>query len=251
MTVRIRVNSVRQAVYWLSPNRWPEAVRRLRHGRRARRWCNETVTTWEPAVRFRPNFPDEVAAANRRIAETPMRFGGAGNLDLLYGLCEELQARRVVETGVAYGWSSLAILASIVKRDGHLWSTDLLYPYLRGADYVGIAVPDTFRHAWTLLSGPDSSQLPVALAAAGPGTLDLAHYDSDKSYAGASWGYAQLYEALRPGGVLVADDIDDHLGFRDFTEQVGVEPTVIAYGGTHQGVIWKPNPGGVRDQWSG
>ncbi len=236
-----RVNSVRHVMFWLLPANWPEAVRRLRDARPARRWCRQHAVHWKPTDSFERTFPDEVAEARLRVVAAPLRFGGSGNVDLIYELCEEIEARRVVETGVAYGWSSLAILTSIVPRGGHLWSTDLPYPYLRGAEWVGVAVPNIYRDYWTLLSGPDREQLPVALAAAGPGTLDLAHYDSDKSYAGASWGYAQLYEALRPGGVLVADDIDDHLGFRDFTEQVGVEPTVIAYGGGHQGVIRKPS----------
>ena len=37
-------------------------------------------------------------------------MGGAANLDLLYHLVRGLEARCVLETGVAYGWSSLSIL---------------------------------------------------------------------------------------------------------------------------------------------
>jgi hypothetical protein len=36
-----------------------------------------------------------------------------------------------------------------------------------------------------------------------------------------------LWRALCPGGVLISDDINDNLGFRDFANKVGVKPQVV------------------------
>ena len=48
----------------------------------------------------------------------PYNLGGEGNLPILYAICESIKASQVIETGVAYGWSSLSILLSISKREG-------------------------------------------------------------------------------------------------------------------------------------
>jgi predicted O-methyltransferase YrrM len=233
----VRILSARHLAHWANPVHLPEVVRRVRRRRAGVRWAREHAAVRPSSGAIKRRHGRELDAAKRRVQAVPARFGGRANIDLIYDLCEELEAVRVVETGVAYGWSSLAALLSISTRNGHVWSTDLPYPF---ADrrLVGIAVPEDLRPFWTLLVGPDREMLPLALAEAG--TVDVAHYDSDKSYEGARWAYRQLYHALRPGGVLVADDVDDHVGFRDFTEEVGLSPTVIAFKDRHQGLVVKP-----------
>lgn len=232
----MKLNSLRQAAYWAHPKRWREALRRVMHAKRAGAWCRQHGQPRVATRRVAEEHPEAFAEASARVEATRPRLGGAGNLDLLYELCEDLEAVHVIETGVAHGWSSLAVLLSISRRDGHLWSTDLPYPYLpNAAAAVGVAVPDELRSHWTLLSGTDRIHLESAVAEAGQ--IDLAHYDSDKSYAGARWAYGVLYAALRPGGVLIADDIGDHLAFRDFAAEVGVESEVIANDDKFQGIL--------------
>nr|MBA2347914.1 class I SAM-dependent methyltransferase [Solirubrobacterales bacterium] len=73
--------------------------------------------------------PRDVDAAARRVHTSGFTLGGPGNTRLLYHLVRGLDARGVIETGVAYGWSSLAIL--LAQRDlggGALTSTDMPYP---------------------------------------------------------------------------------------------------------------------------
>ena len=175
-------------------------------------------------------------------------MGGGGNIDLLYELVlqysdpalDERSTGRVVETGIAAGWSSLAILLALKPRAGELWSTDLPYPFLKGAaDWVGCAVPEDLTGSWHIHRGADRDVLPKVLAAAG--RIDLAHYDSDKSYSGALWAYGELWRALRSGGILVADDIGDHLAFRDFSASVEVRPTLVRDGNKFQGMLVKPD----------
>ncbi len=190
---------------------------------------------------------EDLDEADRRTRASGFTAGGPANLGLLYDLVLDVTdpssdpraTGRIVETGVAAGWSSLAILLALGRTRGRLWSTDLLYPYLSdGAAWVGVAVPDRLRAAWTLVEGADRDVLPGVLAESAP--IDLAHYDSDKSYDGARWAYELLWDALRPGGVLVADDVGDHLAFRDFSRRVGVSGSVIRDGKKFQGVLVRP-----------
>lgn len=247
----MRVLSARHLVYWLAPRRWPEAARRLRGARAGAAWCaHRSVSNAEAlaglGLDVRPNsfeteFPELISEARRRVIECPHRLGGSGNLDLLFALCRTTGARRVVETGVAYGWSSLAILLALAPEDDALLcSTDLAYAHLGMANeaWVGVAVPAELRARWKLFRGPDREVLPDAIAAAAP--LDLAHYDSDKSTSGRRWAYEVLWEALRPGGILVSDDVQDNLAFRDFSVAVGIEPVVVQHEGKYQGILRRP-----------
>ena len=140
------------------------------------------------------------ADAQARESQTGMELlSGPANLELLYHLTRHLPARRAVETGVSYGWSSLAILlAQESIGGGTLISTDMPYPRVGNEPHVGSAVPDRLRKSWTLIRQPDRPALPRALAEIGE--IDLAHYDSDKTYAGQSWAFRKIWAALRPRG---------------------------------------------------
>ena len=182
---------------------------------------------------------DSLAAARARAASCPTKMGGEGHLGLLYSCAELTQALRVLETGVAYGWSSYAILRSLQNRPGaHLASTDMPYVKLNLEDYVGVVVPDELRQQWTLIRQADRQGLPKALAQLG--RLDLCHYDSDKSYQGRMWAYPILWDSLRSGGILISDDIQDNAGFKDFVKTISAEWYVAEHLGKYVGVIRKP-----------
>ena len=77
-------------------------------------------------------------------------MGGASNIELLYYLAEHLKAENVIETGVAYGWSALAILLSLSSRkNARLISTDMPYPGLDNSKYVGCVIPNDLKGKWT------------------------------------------------------------------------------------------------------
>lgn len=164
--------------------------------------------------------------AVKRAALSSVKMGGAAALELLYHAVISTGATRVIETGVAYGWSSLATLAALRETDGALVSVDMPYPKANNEPFVGIVVPDDLRSRWTLIRRPDRGGLVRAIAKIG-GTIDLCHYDSDKSYTGRMYGYGLLWKALRSGGLFISDDIVDNFGFRDFCDREGVTPTVI------------------------
>jgi predicted O-methyltransferase YrrM len=185
--------------------------------------------------------PAIFAEAAARDRSTGMEsLSGPANLQLLYHMVRNLPARRVVETGVSYGWSSLAILLALESQGGGiLISTDMPYPRVGNEPLVGLAVPDHLRTSWTIIRRPDRPALPRALAEFGD--IDLAHYDSDKTYAGQSWAFPKMWEALRPHGVLIADDIHHQRAFRDFASHTGVEPIVVQCDAKLIGVIRKPD----------
>lgn len=184
---------------------------------------------------------DRLAEANARVRQCPVKMGGAGDIRLLYFACEAIGAMCVLETGVAYGWSSLAVLSSLSKRErGLLTSIDMPYPKLNNSDWVGVAVPADLREQWRLLRQPDRNGIKKALTVQ-KGALDLCHYDSDKSYYGRRWAYPLLWNALRPGGVFISDDIQDNFAFRDFSEATEARFWVLESQGKFVGICVKPS----------
>ena len=171
-------------------------------------------------------------------------MGASADLELIYYLARHIDARRVIETGVAYGWSSLALLLSISdQREGILVSTDMPY-VLRGGDaFVGCVVPESLRSGWVIFRYPDHEGLPRALKRVPE--IDLCHYDSHKSYEARMWAYPMLWAALRSGGIFISDDIGDDQGFRDFSDQNHLHPIVVASPDTdghrrYVGILQKP-----------
>jgi hypothetical protein len=183
-------------------------------------------------------YPNEFHFASQQVEITPFQMGGAGNMNLLYNICETIQAQYVAETGVAYGWSSLSILLSISKRkDSLLISTDMPYAKMGNQNSVGVVVPPHLRKNWLLIQESDISGLSKGLKKTG--CLDVVHYDSDKSYLGRMKTYPVLYDKLRRGGVFISDDIQDNIGFKDFCEKLKIIPTIISFEGKYIGVFIK------------
>ncbi|UOE41368.1 class I SAM-dependent methyltransferase [Chryseobacterium suipulveris] len=186
---------------------------------------------------FSELFPNELSTANQKEKECPIKMGGAGALELIYYACEFTQAKNVVETGVAYGWSSFAALLSLTKRNGTLYSSDMPYLGQNGDQYVGYVVPENLKKNWKLFRHADRESLPKIFGETPE--FDVVHYDSDKAYEGMSWAYSQLYPRLRKGGVFISDDINDNSAFQDFCEKNGIEPTVVDFEGKFVGVFVK------------
>ncbi len=174
-----------------------------------------------------------------RVAQSGVEMGGAGDLDLIHRAILATGARKAIETGVAYGWSSLAALSALEQTDGQLFSVDMPYPKAGSEGFVGVAVPERLRGRWTLVRQPDRNGIRKALALAG-GRVDLVHYDSDNSYAGREWAFPILWQALNPGGLFISDDIQDNFGFRDFAVSLGLPFAVTESDGKFVGLIRKP-----------
>ena len=213
-------------------------------------WCRAVVAPVDELVAqgfvavdaptLSANHGTELQEAAVRFAAAGGTMGGPAHLDVLYRVTRHLNPSVVVETGVAAGWSSLAILLSLAEEDadGRLWSADMPYPKRDNERFVGCVVPADLQSRWELVRCADRDALPQILSSCG--RVDFAHYDSDKSISGRSFGYRTLWAALRDGGVLMSDDIEDNLAFRDFVETVGRRALVIRKDGdNYAGLIRK------------
>lgn len=209
-------------------------------------WASSNAVSQETAISdlfgikmksFEELFPAELKEAKRKEQECPIKMGGAGALELIYHACEFTEAKAVVETGVAYGWSSLAALLSLEKRNGMLYSSDMPYLGQDGDKYVGYIVPENLKSGWKLFRHADKESLPKIFAESKE--FDVVHYDSDKAYNGMFWAYKELYGKLRKGGVFISDDINDNSAFQDFCEEQHIKPTVISFEGKYIGVFVK------------
>lgn len=190
----------------------------------ARAWCEERCESYpELARRTDAKLWAETehhAELHRKRSHSTLRnsaitFGGAAAFDLLYFLVRFRKPRTVVETGVAAGWSSAAILGALgANGAGDLYSSDL--PYLRQRSaraHIGILVPAEARGRWTLMTDGDRRNLPKIVRQAGE--IDLFHYDSDKSRAGRAFATNLVRPHLSPNALLIFDDIQDNLHFAE------------------------------------
>jgi hypothetical protein len=198
-------------------------------------WCRRNVVPLEQVLEGLgvPTKVDALAETRPLLWNNALRafeacggtMGGPAHVNLLYHLVRHKRPDRVVETGVAAGWSSLAMLLAMEDAGhGYLTSIDMPYPKRGNDSLVGCVVPSPLRLRWSLVRRPDRDALPVALRGHRVG---LAHYDSDKSYEGRMFAYQQLWHALEPEGLLISDDIEGNTAFGDFARDIGVAPRVL------------------------
>ncbi len=191
-----------------------------------------------------PELAEETAqfgeTVRARAAEVSAQVGfevdSAGRYELLYFLTRLHRPRTIVETGVAYGYSSFAFLRALERNGdgGRLWSSD--FPFFRMADperFVGIMVPEELRASWSLRTRGDGANLPEILAEVT--NVDLFHYDSDKSARGRQFGCDLVLPHLASDGVFLMDDIQDNSWFKDHVEARGVE--AVVFGGSNRAFV--------------
>lgn len=206
----------------------------------------DTVECLAPGKRreLAADFPADMVAARDTEERSPSQKGWGGAAELIYAVCEAIQARIVIETGVAQGFSTLAMLLSVSKRGGRVYSVDMPAMTLKDHREVGIVVPQRLRGNWSLFRFPDSVGLGKVFAEVD--SVDFCHYDSDKSYEGRCFTYPLLWERLRSGGIFMSDDISDNTAFRDFSYHLGLSPIVLRCAGAgsapdrYVGLLKKP-----------
>lgn len=132
-----------------------------------------------------------------------------------YAVVRHIRPNRVVETGVARGVTSCAILEALEQnRVGALWSVDLPPLTTSWGSEIGSAVPESLRSRWTYVRGTSKRRLPPLLARTG--SIDLFVHDSLHSYEVMTFELEQAWTALRPGGMVIADDVHENRAFEAF-----------------------------------
>jgi predicted O-methyltransferase YrrM len=189
---------------------------------------------WEEAEDFGVTFARYAAD---RLRELDVRLGGGGHYPLAYFLTRRYKPAVAVETGVAAGYTSAAILTALEKNaQGHLYSSG--FPYFRLDDpekYIGYLVEDRLKARWTLHVKGDRANIPSILKSVG--AIDFFHYDSDKSYEGRRWALDTVAVRLSPRAVVLMDDIQDNRYFREHVEQSGAAFRVFGFEGKFIGAL--------------
>jgi len=143
---------------------------------------------------------------------------------LCYLICRYLRPNKIVETGVAYGVTSTYMLQALAEnQQGQLSSIDLPPLFPSAESYVGYFIPEDFRTRWKLCVGPARRLLPSVLAEAG--AIDLFVHDSLHTYSHMKWEFEAALRSLRPGGVLISDDIEGNRAF----EEAARHPSVASW----------------------
>ncbi|MDF2705522.1 MAG: Methyltransferase domain [Nonomuraea muscovyensis] len=190
---------------------------------------------WSRAEAFALSLTRSAEPGVRRLAAAGVRLGGPGGIELLHFLTLALRPRVVVETGVAAGWSTAAVLDAMrANMMGHLYSSD--FPCFRLPDaerHIGHVVPERLKDRWTLHIRGDRRNLGEILHPTM--RVDLVHYDSDKTRSGREFFLDRVAPHLTDEHVLVMDDIQDNLVFREYARSQPFH-RVFAYQGKFIGV---------------
>jgi hypothetical protein len=178
------------------------------------------------------------ACADEKLKTLDFDLGGGGNYPLLYFLVRFMRPRTVVETGVAAGFSSNAILSALKENgEGRLYSSD--FPYFRIENpekYIGFVVDEELKLNWTCLKRGDRSNLPQILSYIDK--IDLFHYDSDKSYSGRAWAMNVVMPRMRKGGAVVMDDLNDNSFFEEFVTKNHINAKVFEFQNKYVGLFF-------------
>ncbi len=213
---------------------------------KAQAWAIENATSYSDALKKleimgeKKGLDIDTINEGRKLEKiSSVKMGGSAHIDLLYDCVRLLKAKKVIETGVAYGWSSLAILKAIYdKGSGKLYSVDMPYPRKKNEKDVGIVVPKYLRQNWVLIRKPDKPGILDALKQLDE-EIDICHYDSDKSWWGRKYAYPILWKSLKPKGLFISDDIQDNLYFSEFVKNKSTKFAVIKFKEKFVGLIRK------------
>jgi len=143
--------------------------------------------------------------------------GDAGLVRAIRCLVHHFKPGNVVETGVGHGVTSRFILEALERTGaGHLWSIDVppMDPVLRSQ--VGMVVGGRYPDRWSYIQGSSRRRLPALLSKLA--SIDLFIHDSLHSARNVRFELDHSWKVLRPGGVVVVDDIDANDGFHSFVD---------------------------------
>lgn len=212
----------------------------------ATQWANEnSISLDDYCNKINPGIWQESIKACNRIELQAMKtldsishsIGGGGAYPLIYFQCRIIKPKIVVETGVAAGWSSIAILEALkINGKGKLYSSDFPYFRLKNPEqFIGSVVPESLRNNWYLDLRGDEIAIPEILSKVH--NIDIFHYDSDKSYSGRLFAIRQIQKKLSLNSIVIFDDIQDNLFFKNLTKYLNCEYEVFSFEGKFVGQI--------------
>jgi len=146
----------------------------------------------------------------------------------------------MVETGVALGFTTATVLRAMEDAGrGHLYSVDLPALQYNHADPVGRAVPASLTGRRTLELGDSRKKLEPLCARVAP--VDIFLHDALHTYSSQLREYRTVWPFIRPGGLLISDDVNNP-AFVEFAREVGTLPHLVVGSsrGDAVGLLRKP-----------
>jgi predicted O-methyltransferase YrrM len=164
------------------------------------------------------------------------------NLDdalFLYWLVRKLKPKTIVQTGVCNGLSAAFMMLGLVKNGpaGRLHAIDLP-PVFNSADpgwavkgkvygvvipegkSSGWIVPDAYRDRFEVWNGDAKELLPKMVDKVD--VIDLFYHDSDHTYDHMMFEFREAKRKLKPGGLIVGDDVSWNASVWDFADEYRV-----------------------------
>lgn len=212
----------------------------------ASKWANDnSISIDDYCNNLNPHMWQESAEACNQIESQGMKklydigysLGGGAAYPLIYFHCRIMKPKVVVETGVAAGWSSFAILESLrINGQGHLYSSDFPYFRLKNPErFIGCVVPEAIKNNWSLYLGGDEIVIPEICNKVQ--NIDIFHYDSDKSYSGRLFAIKQIQKKLSLNSIIIFDDIQDNLFFKNLVKKLDCKYQVFEFKGKFIGQL--------------
>lgn len=161
-------------------------------------------------------------SATRRLP-VPVRFVlREESSRAIYYIVRLLRPKLVMETGVANGHGSVLILNALRQNEGgRLISVDV-YPH------AGALVDPDEAERWDLrlMDGVRLDKQFQKIVAGVP-TVDVFLHDSDHEYVWMKREFEWAREGVRPGGVILSDDVNHNLAFLELCEGIGRRPEFL------------------------
>lgn len=170
--------------------------------------------------------------------------GDAGLARAAWCIARHTRPGVVVETGVARGLTTRIVLEALeANGHGQLYSIDLSPPLDqdRLSHETGAAVTDKLKPRWTLIEGSSRRRLPGLLRELG--TIDMFIHDSRHTRRNICFELKLAWSALRPGGMILADDIQGTVAFEECVDAFGRPPAIVCTSDDQRGrfgLIRKP-----------
>ena len=104
--------------------------------------------------------------------------------------------------------------------------------------YIGcLAKNESNVNNWFLDIRGDEVALPEIARRLENKSIDLFHYDSDKSYSGRSNALKILGSKINSNTIIIFDDIQNNLQFKDFVEKNKKDFSVFEFEGKYIGIV--------------
>jgi len=144
----------------------------------------------------------------------------------LYLLCKIVKPETVVETGVAYGLSSMYILSALEENNkGTLYSIDSVFSPWQTKEMIGVAIPSNLRHRWKFNFGSSAEKLSDTLSSLE--LVDIFLHDSLHTYKNMMYEFETAWPFIAKNGFLISDDVGDNNAFYDFSAKMKLDSLIL------------------------